>query len=305
MKTGRPAQTAWIAQAALIVLPVAILSGVALHYLREDKASIEQDAKNRAYSIAPEIARQLGEQITAFLADAEKRTAHAGSAGQWPDVRRVVLPALARARPVAHPASPARRATLADRSGLQIPAPESGIRGKSAHRTRRTRQPLHRARQRLARSSDCCRAEKRSRRADSSGYRRRGPISRRNDRIGNSVADLALLALRHVSKDDPPQNLVDAIQSHISSYPSFISTDCLDSLAAAMKTRFRQICSRAPARRWSGRKPTARTRAVRDEMDSTAGSPFRRMPALFFIGIISNARRRISRCSRRTPPGGE
>jgi len=73
MKSGRPAQTAWIAQAALIVLPVAVLSGVALHYLREDKASIEQDAKNRAYSIAPEVARHLADQITTFLAETRKK----------------------------------------------------------------------------------------------------------------------------------------------------------------------------------------------------------------------------------------
>ena len=50
----------WLWQAALIVLPVAILSGVALHFLRVDKASVEQDARERAQILAPELARDLG-----------------------------------------------------------------------------------------------------------------------------------------------------------------------------------------------------------------------------------------------------
>src|ERR1700679_2667513 len=61
-------QLAWIGQAALIVLPVVVLSGVALHFLREDRTAIEQDARNRANSLAPDAARQIGEQISAFLA---------------------------------------------------------------------------------------------------------------------------------------------------------------------------------------------------------------------------------------------
>jgi len=54
-------------QAALIVLPVAILSGVALHFLRVDKASVEQDARERAQILAPELTRDLGPRVSEAL----------------------------------------------------------------------------------------------------------------------------------------------------------------------------------------------------------------------------------------------
>src|SRR6185503_15869423 len=63
----------WIGQAVLIVLPVVILSGVALHFLREDRAAIEQDAKRRAYAIAPDVARQIGDEISAYLVQSRKQ----------------------------------------------------------------------------------------------------------------------------------------------------------------------------------------------------------------------------------------
>src|SRR6185312_4702677 len=72
MKMPR-AQLMWIGQAVLIVLPVVILSGVALHFLREDKAAIEQDAKNRANAIAPDVARQIGDEISAYLIQSRKQ----------------------------------------------------------------------------------------------------------------------------------------------------------------------------------------------------------------------------------------
>lgn len=68
MKVQKTRQLAWIGQAALIVLPVVVLSGVALHFLREDRTAIEQDARNRANSLGPDAARQIGEEISAFLA---------------------------------------------------------------------------------------------------------------------------------------------------------------------------------------------------------------------------------------------
>src|SRR5438552_749883 len=72
MKMQKTWQFAWIAQAALIVLPVVVLSGVALHFLREDKTAIEKEARARANSLAPEAARQIGDQITAWLANNRK-----------------------------------------------------------------------------------------------------------------------------------------------------------------------------------------------------------------------------------------
>ena len=63
MKSRRWPDFTLLWQAALVVLPVAILSGVALYYLREDKASIEQEARDRAGVLAPELARRLGERV--------------------------------------------------------------------------------------------------------------------------------------------------------------------------------------------------------------------------------------------------
>jgi signal transduction histidine kinase len=63
MKTRPGWQLAWIAQVVLIVLPVVILSAVALNSLREDKAAIDQEARDRARSLAsdllPAVARNL------------------------------------------------------------------------------------------------------------------------------------------------------------------------------------------------------------------------------------------------------
>jgi signal transduction histidine kinase len=63
MKSRRHPDISLIWRGALIVLPVAILSGIALYSLREDKASIEKEARDRAQVLAPELARRLGERV--------------------------------------------------------------------------------------------------------------------------------------------------------------------------------------------------------------------------------------------------
>jgi signal transduction histidine kinase len=50
------------------VLPLAVLSGIALYFLRQDKASVEHDARDRAEAIAPELARQLGQRAGEIVA---------------------------------------------------------------------------------------------------------------------------------------------------------------------------------------------------------------------------------------------
>ena len=60
MKSRRRYDFALLWQAVLIVLPLAILSGLALYFLRADKASIEQEARGRANLLAPELAQRLG-----------------------------------------------------------------------------------------------------------------------------------------------------------------------------------------------------------------------------------------------------
>lgn len=238
MKSGLTAQTAWIAQAALIVLPVAILSAVALHYLHEDKTSIEQDAKNRAYSIAPEVARQLGDQITAFLAEARKKglltqvqLVNGETFGLWNYSRWPVPDPW----PVALPPHAAQLWQTAQDSRFQHPNAESASRAL-AELTEPGNPSVARANAALGL---LIAAEPKSdpaaliRQAIAVAQQYPGETTE----SGTPVADLALLiALRHVSKDDPPQNLVDAIQNNTSDYPSFLSTDLLDSLASAMKT---------------------------------------------------------------------
>ena len=54
-------------QAALVVLPVAVLSAAALYSLREDKASIEREARDRAAELAPELAQRLNERAADSL----------------------------------------------------------------------------------------------------------------------------------------------------------------------------------------------------------------------------------------------
>jgi signal transduction histidine kinase len=57
-----------VLQSALILLPVATLSAIALYSLRQDKAAILQDARDRALAIAPDIARRMGARVQEILA---------------------------------------------------------------------------------------------------------------------------------------------------------------------------------------------------------------------------------------------
>src|SRR5579862_7189597 len=62
MPTIRRSELALLLQAILIALPVAVLAGGALHLLRNDRTEVEQQARDNARVIAPELARQLGRQ---------------------------------------------------------------------------------------------------------------------------------------------------------------------------------------------------------------------------------------------------
>ena len=63
---GRPG---FLRQTLLIAAPLVVLSGIALYSLRQDKASIEQEARDRARTLAPELARQWGQSMSQKLAD--------------------------------------------------------------------------------------------------------------------------------------------------------------------------------------------------------------------------------------------
>src|SRR5437867_7894746 len=64
-------------QTVLIVLPILVLSSVALYSLRKDRALIETETRERARTNAPAIARQWGRRLSvalaAFLAEQDPR----------------------------------------------------------------------------------------------------------------------------------------------------------------------------------------------------------------------------------------
>lgn len=63
MKNYRRREAGFHKQALLITLPVVILSVASLYSLRQDKAAIEQDARDRAQVLAPQLASQWGEIV--------------------------------------------------------------------------------------------------------------------------------------------------------------------------------------------------------------------------------------------------
>lgn len=73
MKTPRPRPHNFGWQLALIAAPVLILSGIALYSLRQDRAAVEQEARDRAQSLVSILGSQWRESvqkdITAFLSD--------------------------------------------------------------------------------------------------------------------------------------------------------------------------------------------------------------------------------------------
>jgi signal transduction histidine kinase len=238
MKTVRPAQLAWIGQAALIVLPVVVLSGVALHFLREDRTAIEQDAKNRANSVGPDAARQIGEEVSAFLAANLKNGLAIqgeivdGQARAVPDYPRVPTPSgwVAKLRPreaelwqteqdarFQHPNAEAANKALTALSQAGNP---TSVRANAQLGLLITAEP-HGDRDALIRQ------------AVAVAQQYPGEVTE----SGTPVADLALLvALRHVAKGDLPRDLAATIENNLAIGPSFLSPTILDEVAASATT---------------------------------------------------------------------
>jgi signal transduction histidine kinase len=63
----------FVFQAALIVLPVLILSSAALYFLREDKASAENEAREQAATVAAQLVRPLSERLSETLINGPAR----------------------------------------------------------------------------------------------------------------------------------------------------------------------------------------------------------------------------------------
>jgi signal transduction histidine kinase len=238
MKTLRPAQLAWIGQAALIVLPVVVLSGVALHFLREDRTAIEQDARNRANSLGPDAARQIGEQISAFLAVSLKNGLAIqgeivdGQGRAVPDYLRVPTPSdwVTKLRP--------RDAELWETvqdARFQHPKTEAANKALMALSGPGNPRPVHANAQLglLIAAEPHSDSDALIRQAVTIAQQYPGEVTE----SGTPVADLALLlALRHVAKGDLPLDLAATIEANLASNPSFLSATILDEVAASATT---------------------------------------------------------------------
>ncbi len=231
----RPAQLAWITQAALIVLPVAILSGVALYYLREDRAAIEQDAKNRAYAIGQETVRRISDQVNAFLSEGARngsfvqarivggRALRVPYYSKWPEPadwvgklpgREALLWQTAQDATFRHPNAEAANRALVSLTEANNSAP---VRANAQLALLIAAEP---------RSNSATLIERAIAVAKDSG----GAVTE----SGTPVSDLALLlALRHAPKGNLPQDLVTAIENNLSQHPSWLSPTLLDAVAAA------------------------------------------------------------------------
>ena len=283
MKAPRPAQLAWIGQAALIVLPVVVLSGVALHFLREDRTVIEQDAKNRANSLGPDAARQIGEQITAFLAASLKNESAIqgeivdGQGRAIPDYRRVPTPSdwPAKLRPreaelwrtvqdaiFQHPNADAANKAL---TALSEPGNPMPVRANAQLDLLIAAEP-HSDRDALIRQSVAI------------AQQYPGEVTE----SGTSVADLALLlALRHVGKGDLPRDLATAIQNNLAIDPSFLSPTILDAVATNATTEYGR--SMAARLRDSWQQQESGRQRTRETMQDFVGRLQRRtLPTLLY-----------------------
>src|SRR6185503_8924468 len=69
MKRHGRRQFGFLTLAALIAVPLVILSAVALYSLRRDKASIEQDARDRAAVLVSELAHQWSRYVSKEIAE--------------------------------------------------------------------------------------------------------------------------------------------------------------------------------------------------------------------------------------------
>jgi len=239
MKARNTRQLAWIGQAALIVLPVVVLSGVALHFLREDRNAIEQEARNRANALGPDAARLLGDEIGAFLA-ANLKNGQAlqgeivdGQGRAVPDYPRVPSPVdywPSKLRPreaelwqtaqdatFRHPNAETANGALTALSEPGNPAP---VRANARLSLLIAAEP-HSDRDALIRQ------------AVAIAQQYPGEVTE----SGTPVADLALLvALRHIANGDVPHDMAAAIENNLSIAPSFLSPAILDEVAARATT---------------------------------------------------------------------
>ena len=234
MQTRRHWEIAWIAQAALIVLPVAVLSGVALHFLHEDKVAIEQEARDLARSLAPETVRRVGEAAGSRLA--EELKSGRLKQGEIVDGQGLAMPD--------YPRLPAP----ADWPAMLPPAQAQWWRTAQEAAYQSDSEVARKALATLGASGASTAARANAQLGLLAATERRGDpamliqqalvLAQRYptevSESGVPVAGLALLlALRQVSDGNPPQQLLSEVESNVVLHPSFLSPELLDAAGRA------------------------------------------------------------------------
>jgi signal transduction histidine kinase len=244
-RRGRDASLWW--QVLLIVPPVVALAAVALYSLRQDRASIDQDARRNASLLALELARRVGTRVEADLTTLTDSSCSANAYGAGPETavagERSLAPLCGlivngQIRvPVDYPPLPSppgwvRSLTPADQRQWQLLA------GATAATERAV---LERAATSLAGAPDAARlnAEWILIRAETlrGGGANAAPrlfaLARRAEGVetesGAPLSDLALLlALRQLPAGGLSDALLQDIDRHVLEHPSFLAGTVVD-----------------------------------------------------------------------------
>lgn len=238
-------RAAFLWQALLVVPPLVVLSAVALFSLREDKASIEQDARAAASRLAPPLARRVGEalgkEISAEIASGcnagVPQAASNGGISPRPAPRplcgqildgRIIFPV--GYRPLPQPPDWPQKLPAQQLRWWQV------IEDRARSRT--GVDELREAVARLASAPPPARlnAEWNLLRVEVNGKERRDAVARLVDlsrrardiptESGTPISGLALtLALREMPPGPLPDSLINELRAQALEYPSFLTGD--------------------------------------------------------------------------------
>ncbi len=246
---GKPARAGLARQMMLIVPPVVVLAIVALVSLRQDRASIEQDARANALVLAPDLGRRLGVRVEVELGslvpDACSPTgleapSTVPSLARVPGVPMCGLVINSRIRvPLDYPALPAPPDWLRDMSAAEA----RSWRSLSATAVASDPATLRRTAAALSTASGDVRANAEWAILRAEVNRARTPattdrlidLARRSAGVttetGVSLSALALLvAADGLPGGDPPAVFVSELRRQVVEQPSFLTTTLFESM---------------------------------------------------------------------------
>jgi signal transduction histidine kinase len=247
-RAGGNASLLW--QVLLIVPPVVVLAAVALYSLRQDRATIEQDARRNASVLAPDLARRWGARVEADLATLITPACSAGGPAAGPagrDTRDAALAPLCglivngRIRvPLDYPTLPSppewvRQLTPAEAKPWQILASATAATDAGALRRAATALGAAPDPVRLNAEWAVVRAEI-QRGAAVDAAPRLFALARRAEGAdtdsGTPLSDVALLlAFRHLPADGLTDGLLQDVERHVLEHPSFLTGTLVDEAA--------------------------------------------------------------------------